>query len=93
MLKRQDGIDKLEIAHKPVTVVENNLRIGDLPLALGMNDIAEIPPPLPLSVLPERREAMQTRLAAIDWFATLYRYHLVGGYETRTTQSFGLSGN
>jgi tetratricopeptide (TPR) repeat protein len=39
--------------------------VGDLPLILGMNRLDDIPPALPLTVLPDRLSAIKDRLAVI----------------------------
>ena len=43
--------------------VDITLSAGDLPLALGMESIADIPPPVALAPEPGRTEAMRARLA------------------------------
>jgi len=64
LVQRVPGLD----AVLPLGEVPSNLDlimlVGDLPLLLGLDSLQDIPPPLPLSVLPERLSAMRARLAA-----------------------------
>lgn len=47
------------------------LRVGDLPLLLGAEHIADIPPPLPLFTQTERLDEMQLRLRALGHTSVL----------------------
>ncbi|WP_069471761.1 tetratricopeptide repeat protein [Candidatus Marithrix sp. Canyon 246] len=63
LLSRVSCLDKIISDEKVLFQGKNSLLVGDLPLALAMTTKAA--PPLALSVLPERLEAMRKRLAAL----------------------------
>lgn len=65
LLSRQGWLDQLVREDEPLPVVDQQLLIGDLPIALGMDRRDKIPPSLPLSVLPARLQAMQEQLTAL----------------------------
>jgi len=75
LLSRVSCLDKIISDEKVLFQGKNSLLVGDLALALGMTTKAA--PPLALSVLPERLEAMRKHLAtlgkppylAVTWWA------------------------
>jgi hypothetical protein len=62
-LRRMDWFDELAENAEQIGVVDQTLLAGDLPLVLGMATEADIPPPIPLPVLPEKRQEIALRLA------------------------------
>lgn len=65
ILRRAPGIDRMVTDEALPPALHHVLAVGDLPLVLGMESIADIPPPLELSVLPERLSAIRERLAPL----------------------------
>lgn len=63
ILQRQAWLEQLIAPETQVVpTVNHTLLIGDLPLALDMTDVTQIPPPLTLSPLPARQIALQDYL-------------------------------
>ncbi len=62
---RQPWVDQLLLEDEPLPTVDHRLLVADLPLFLGMESREQLPPPLSLSVLPEKIAAMQVRLEKI----------------------------
>ncbi len=58
-------IDELVADGEMPEAADMALSVGDLPYLLGMKAAADIPPPVVLSPLPERVEAMAAQLAAL----------------------------
>ncbi len=66
ILSRQTCLDQLLMTEDELTVTTDyTLMIGDLPLALQMESIQQIPPSLHFSVLPEQVNAINQRLAQL----------------------------
>jgi hypothetical protein len=65
MLARLEGIDRIVASGEAVEAVNFTFSVGDLPLLLGMDDVSKISPPLALSTLPQRLEALRERLTAL----------------------------
>ncbi|WP_353571152.1 tetratricopeptide repeat protein [Candidatus Albibeggiatoa sp. nov. BB20] len=64
ILQRVDCFDTVIDADEPrPEQVDAKYLVGDLPLALGMNQIEDIPSALKLSVLPEKWEAVKAQLS------------------------------
>ena len=62
-LRRMKWFDYASNDEETIADTDMTLLAGDLPLALGMATEADIPPPLPLEVLPEKRQEIALRLA------------------------------
>ncbi|HTN94421.1 MAG TPA: tetratricopeptide repeat protein, partial [Gallionella sp.] len=61
-LRRMKWFDAVAENREEIGDVDISLLAGDLPLALGMVAEADIPPPIPLEVLPEKRQEIALRL-------------------------------
>ncbi len=62
IIARLPFIDRVVSEGKEPDEVDFTLSAGDLPLATGMKSAADIPPPYPLPVQPERAAGMEARL-------------------------------
>ncbi len=66
ILQRQPWLDHwLEESQEANFPVDHSLLIGDLPVALEMDSIEKVPPPLPLSVLPKTVEKLHRQLVSL----------------------------
>ncbi|PWB59280.1 MAG: hypothetical protein C3F16_12495 [Betaproteobacteria bacterium] len=65
ILRRAPGIDRIVTDDSLPPGLDHVIAVGDLPLVLGMQSIADIPPPLELPVLPDRLSAVRDRLAPL----------------------------
>jgi Tfp pilus assembly protein PilF len=65
LIRRTKLVDHVAVKGEVVGDAHAALLIGDLPLVLGMSSEADIPPPLPLEALPEKRQEIALRLASV----------------------------
>lgn len=65
ILSRQLWIDQILTEEEPLPSVDHILLIADLPIAFGMATEADVPLPLPLTVLPDKITTMLSRLEKV----------------------------
>jgi tetratricopeptide (TPR) repeat protein len=65
MVQRAPGLDAVVRANDIPANLDQIFLVGELPLVLGADHFDKLPPALPLTVLPERRLAIKSRLAAL----------------------------
>jgi Flp pilus assembly protein TadD len=65
IVQRAPGLDAIVHATDLPANLDPIFLVGELPLILAADRLDDLPPALPLTVLPERRAAIQSRLAAL----------------------------
>lgn len=86
ILSRCRDLDEVVAGTAPDPSIDFAVNVGDLPALLGFSDIADMPPPLELTPLPERLDEMRARIArigpppycAVTWRAGLDKSRHVG---------------
>ncbi len=94
IVKRLPFIDAVVGEDAARETADMNISVGDLPYLLGMKSVADIPPPVALTPLPERVEAMAAKLAALGpapYIGVTWRAGVPGGIE-KTLQRAPLTG-
>jgi tetratricopeptide (TPR) repeat protein len=65
LVERLEFIDRVAAVDEALEGMYRKIAVGDLPLLLGMDDVAKIPPPLALPARSEHLATLRTRLAAL----------------------------
>jgi len=86
LVARSGVVDEVATEYRHDAGVHLAINVGDLPHLLGLRELAEIPPPIPLSPLPEQRERARRQLAdfgpppyiAVTWRAGRDKLKYVG---------------
>ena len=65
LVQRAPGLDAVLHSDECPPNLDHILFVGDLPLLLGADRVDDLPPALPLTVLPGRRAAIENRLATL----------------------------
>jgi tetratricopeptide (TPR) repeat protein len=67
LVQRAPGLDAILHGDDSPANLDQILLVGDLPLILGADRLDDLPPALPLTVLPKRRSTIKNRLAALGY--------------------------